>query len=366
MALATCFDGATLVALSWHARRTTLQPFGHRFAPPLLLSSAPLLLRLLVAQSLPTNPVVASLLPQSERDLVLSTPSVQLAILLVTTNVSCLLQGNFNATVRCDTILAATFLLWKSVAWEEFLKEKVKDAVKQTLASRRPSDSADEDDIVFLFISYLAEHYKSAGDEEGFRERVQEVGGSMGGLGGGLGGSLAGSNSSSSSSTAPATGNDRVASALNSLGGDTRTHTHTRTDHNPQPKPSHPPPPTHSTPTPTSAPTSYETSISSHIDASTAITNTTSKITSLQGAVNAVDFGPKLRPLHGALVNMLANCQPGPILTTAVLLICNARSITCLAMGYVPVLLCALEIKNMVDAKADVERRLREGEWDVR
>jgi hypothetical protein len=35
-------------------------------------------------------------------------------------------------------------------------------------------------------------------------------------------------------------------------------------------------------------------------------------------------------------------------------------------MGYVPVLLCALEIKNMVDAKADVERRLREGEWDVR
>lgn len=30
-----------------------------------------------------------------------------------------------------------------------------------------------------------------------------------------------------------------------------------------------------------------------------------------------------------------------------------------------PVLLCALEIKNMVDAKFEVERRLREGEWDL-
>jgi hypothetical protein len=68
---------------------------------------------------------------QAERGLVLSTPNVQLAILLLTTNVSCLLQGNFNATVRCDIILAATFLLWKSVAWEEFLKEVRNHATKE-------------------------------------------------------------------------------------------------------------------------------------------------------------------------------------------------------------------------------------------
>eukprot|EP00520_Triparma_pacifica_P007557 CAMPEP_0118642390 /NCGR_PEP_ID=MMETSP0785-20121206/5809_1 /TAXON_ID=91992 /ORGANISM="Bolidomonas pacifica, Strain CCMP 1866" /LENGTH=234 /DNA_ID=CAMNT_0006533937 /DNA_START=61 /DNA_END=761 /DNA_ORIENTATION=+ len=94
---------------------------------------------------------------ERERGLKLSTPNVQLLILLVTTNLSCLLQGNFNATVRCDLIIAATLVLWKSVDWEEFLKGVIKDSIRQTLSERRPTSdgTADEDDIVFLFISYL-------------------------------------------------------------------------------------------------------------------------------------------------------------------------------------------------------------------